>query len=75
MLARFPDGGISTFLAHVPTGMPFFGVDLDTPSRRGARVLYPDHDIRLEHFRDTCLSEDCLGVVLGNVLLADLRLD
>ena len=40
-----------------------------------ARVLHPEHDIRIEHFRDTRLPEDHIDAIIGNVPFADLRLD
>src|SRR5882762_8995854 len=70
-----PGCGIGNFLAHAPAGMRFIGVELDRLSGRIARVLYPGHDIRIEHFRDTRLPEGRLDAVIGNVPFADLRLD
>jgi SAM-dependent methyltransferase len=70
-----PGCGIGNFIALAPTGMRFIGVELDSLSGRIARVLYPGHDIRIEHFRDTCLPEDHIDTVIGNVPFANLRLD
>src|SRR5467141_388522 len=70
-----PGCGIGNFLAHAPEGMRFIGVELDHLSGRIARVLYPGHDIRIEHFRDTRLPADRMDAVIGNVPFADLRLD
>src|SRR6266436_8697134 len=70
-----PGCGIGNFLAHAPAGMRFIGVELDRLSGRIARVLYPGHDIRIEHFRDTRLPADRIDAVIGNVPFADLRLD
>src|SRR5713101_4081989 len=70
-----PGCGIGNFLAHAPAGMRFIGVELDHLSGRIARVLYPGHDIRIEHFRDTRLPADRIDAVIGNVPFADLRLD
>ena len=70
-----PGCGIGNFLAHAPAGMRFLGVELDRLSGRIARVLYPGHDIRIEHFRDTHLPADRIDAVIGNVPFADLRLD
>jgi SAM-dependent methyltransferase len=70
-----PGCGIGNFLTHAPAGMRFIGVELDRLSGRIARVLHPDHDIRIEHFRDTCLPEGAIDAVIGNVPFADLRLD
>src|SRR5439155_27163610 len=56
-----------------PTSMRFIGVELDSISGRIARVLHPDHDIRLENFRDSKLP--AIDAVIGNVPFADLKLD
>ena len=70
-----PGCGIGNFMALAPAGMRFIGVELDRLSGRIARVLYPGHDIRIEHFRDTRLPEGRIDAVIGNVPFADLRLD
>src|SRR5256886_3929784 len=70
-----PGCGIGNFLASAPAGMRFIGVELDRLSGRIARVLHPQHDIRIEHFRDTRLPEGTIDAVIGNVPFADLRLD
>ena len=54
--------------------MRFIGVELDRISGRIARALYPAHDIRLEHFRDTSLPQGRIDAVLGNVPFADVKL-
>ena len=38
-------------------------------------ALHPDHDIRIENFRDTRLPDDSLDAVIGNVPFADVKLD
>jgi hypothetical protein len=70
-----PGCGIGNFMAQALAGMRFLGVELDPLSGRIARTLYPDHDIRIEHFRDTRLPAGSIDAVLGNVPFADLRLD
>src|SRR5207249_285256 len=70
-----PGCGIGNFLTCAPAGMRFIGVELDRLSGRIARVLHPQHDIRIEHFRDTRLPEGTIDAVIGNVPFADLRLD
>src|SRR5467141_3699996 len=70
-----PGCGIGNFLTDAPAGMRFIGVELDRLSGRIARVLHPDHDIRIEHFRDTHLPAGVIDAVIGNVPFADLRLD
>src|SRR2546426_11198751 len=42
---------------------------------RIAKALHPEHDIRIENFRDTKLPEDRIDAVIGNVPFADLKLD
>ena len=44
-------------------------------SGRIARALHPDHDIRIENFRDTRLPEGSIDAVIGNVPFADVKLD
>jgi N12 class adenine-specific DNA methylase len=56
-------------------GAHFVGVELDSISGRIARALHPEHDIRIENFRDTKLPEDRIDAVIGNVPFADLKLD
>jgi N12 class adenine-specific DNA methylase len=70
-----PGCGIGNFLAHAPARMRFIGIELDRLSGRIAQVLYPGHDMRIEHFRDTRLPEDRIDAVIGNVPFAALRLD
>ncbi len=53
----------------------FIGVELDSISGRIAKALHPEHDIRIESFRDTRLPEDRIDAVIGNVPFADLKLD
>jgi SAM-dependent methyltransferase len=70
-----PGCGTGHFLAHAPAGMKFIGVELDAISGRIARALHPEHDIRIENFRDTKLPEGRLDAVIGNPPFADVRLD
>ena len=44
-------------------------------SGRIARALYPDHDIRIENFRDTRLPEGSIDAVIGNPPFADVKLE
>ena len=70
-----PGCGTGNFLAHADEGMNFIGVELDSVSGRIARALHPEHDIRIESFRDTKLAEGSLDAVIGNPPFADVRLD
>ncbi|MGE3537290.1 MAG: DEAD/DEAH box helicase family protein [Candidatus Tectimicrobiota bacterium] len=70
-----PGCGIGNFLAEAPEGMRFIGVELDRLSGQIARAIHPAQDIRIEHFRDTCVPEGRIDAVIGNVPFADLRLD
>ena len=70
-----PGCGTGNFMSHGKPGNRFIGVELDSISGRIARALHPDHDIRIESFRDTKLPEDRIDAVIGNVPFADLKLD
>jgi N12 class adenine-specific DNA methylase len=69
-----PGCGTGNFLAHAAEGMRFIGVEMDSISGRIARALHPDHDIRIESFRDTKLPDGRLDAVIGNPPFADVRL-
>jgi N12 class adenine-specific DNA methylase len=68
-----PGCGIGNFMGQAPSGLRFLGVELDFLSGRIARALYPEHEIRIENFRDTRLP--ALDGVIGNVPFADLKLE
>ena len=70
-----PGCGTGNFMSSAPEGARFIGVELDSISGRIARALHPEHDIRIESFRDTKLPEDRIDAVIGNVPFADLKLD
>ncbi len=70
-----PGCGTGNFLGQAAEGMRFLGVEMDSISGRIARALHPEHDIRIENFRDTRLPDACLDAVIGNVPFADVRLD
>ena len=70
-----PGCGTGNFLRLAPEGMHFIGVELDSLSGRIARALYPDHDIRIENFRDTKLPEGSVDAVIGNPPFADVKLE
>ena len=70
-----PGCGTGNFMGLAPGGMRFIGVELDSLSGRIARALHPDHDIRIESFRDTKLVDGSLDAVIGNPPFADVRLD
>ena len=70
-----PAAASGNFMSLAPQGMRFIGVELDRISGRIARALHPDHDIRIENFRDTRLPEDSIDAVIGNVPFADVKLD
>jgi len=62
-------------MSHGSQGMRFIGVELDLISGRIAKLLHPEHDIRIENFRDTKLPENRIDAVIGNVPFADLKLE
>jgi N12 class adenine-specific DNA methylase len=69
-----PGCGVGRFMREADPGKRFIGVELDQISGRIARALYPQHDIRIENFRDTRLPEGRLDAVIGNVPFANLKL-
>ncbi len=70
-----PGCGIGNFMSHGCDELRYIGVELDSISGRIARALHPDHDIRIENFRDTKLPKDGVDAVIGNVPFANLTLD
>ena len=70
-----PGCGIGNFMGQGNPGHRFIGVELDSISGRIARALHPEHDIRIESFRDTKLPENRIDGVIGNVPFSDLKLD
>jgi N12 class adenine-specific DNA methylase len=70
-----PGCGTGNFMGQGSSGHRFIGVELDSISGRIAKALHPEHDIRIENFRDTKLPEDRIDAVIGNVPFADLKLD
>jgi N12 class adenine-specific DNA methylase/SAM-dependent methyltransferase len=70
-----PGCGTGNFLRYAASGNRFIGVELDRTSGRIAKALNPDHDIRIENFRDTKLPEGKLDAVIGNVPFANIKLD
>lgn len=70
-----PGCGIGNFMAQGKGGHRFIGIELDSISGRIAKALHPEHDIRIENFRDTKLPEGRIDAVIGNVPFADLKLD
>lgn len=70
-----PGCGIGNFMRQGSNRRRFIGIELDSISGRIARALHPQHDIRIENFRDTNLPEGGIDAVVGNVPFADIRLD
>jgi N12 class adenine-specific DNA methylase len=70
-----PGCGIGNFIGQARGNRRFIGIEMDRTSSRIARVLYPDHDIRIENFRDTHLPEGSVDAVIGNVPFANVKLD
>lgn len=70
-----PGCGTGNFMGQAAVGTRFIGVELDRTSGRIARALHPEHDVRIENFRDTRLPEGRIDAVIGNVPFADVRLD
>jgi N12 class adenine-specific DNA methylase len=70
-----PGCGIGNFMGQGKPANRFIGVEMDSISGRIARAIHPEHDIRIENFRDTRLPENRIDAVIGNVPFADLKLD
>ncbi len=70
-----PGCGIGNFIGRGTGKQRFIGVELDSISGRIARALHPEHDIRIESFRDSKLPEGSIDAAVGNVPFADLKLD
>lgn len=70
-----PGCGTGNFMSQGSGRHRFIGIELDSVSGRIARALHPEHDIRIENFRDTRLPESGTDAVVGNVPFADIRLD
>ncbi len=70
-----PGCGSGNFLSFAPPAARFLGVELDLISGQIARALHPEHDIRIESFRDTKLPAGQIDAVVGNVPFADVKLD
>jgi len=70
-----PGCGVGNFMSQGSGRHRFIGVELDAISGRIARALHPQHDIRIESFRDTKLPEGGIDAVVGNVPFADIKLD
>ncbi len=70
-----PGCGVGNFMSYGKQGNRFIGVEMDSISGRIARAIHPEHDIRIENFRDTKLPESGIDAVIGNVPFADVKLD
>jgi N12 class adenine-specific DNA methylase len=70
-----PGCGIGNFMGQGARGQRFIGVEMDSISGRIARAIHPEHDIRIENFRDTRLPENRIDAVIGNVPFADVKIE
>ena len=70
-----PGCGSGNFMSLARPDSHFIGVEMDSISGRIARLRHPEHEIRIENFRDTRLPENRIDAVVGNVPFADLKLD
>lgn len=70
-----PGCGVGNFMGQGSNQHRFIGVELDSLSGRIARTIHPQHDIRIESFRDSKLPENRIDAVIGNVPFSDLKLD
>ena len=69
-----PGCGIGNFIGCAPDDMSFIGVEQDSISGRIARLLYPEHDIRIAGFQDVSLPDGSIDFAIGNVPFADIKL-
>jgi N12 class adenine-specific DNA methylase/predicted RNA methylase len=65
-----PGCGTGNFMAYATAGYRFIGVEKDSISGRIARVLHPDHDIRIESFQDSRIPP--VDAVIGNPPFGDV---
>ena len=70
-----PGCGIGNFMSWGSPGQRFIGVELDSISGRITKAIHPQHDIRIESFRDTKLPPAGIDAVIGNVPFSNLTLD
>src|SRR5579864_9530875 len=70
-----PGCGIGNFMSQGTPGNRFIGVEMDSISGRIAKAIHPQHDIRIENFRDSKLPENRIDAVIGNVPFADLKIE
>ena len=66
-----PGCGTGHFMTHAEAGHRFIGVEKDRLSGRIARALHPDHDIRIENFRDRNCPR-AVDAVIGNPPFGDV---
>ena len=62
-----PGCGIGNFMGAAPKALEFIGIERDSLSGRMAKLLYPDHNIRIEDIKDTPLADASVDFVVGNV--------
>lgn len=62
-----PGCGIGRFMGVAPASMAFIGVEHERLSGRICRLLYPQHEIRLEPIQRTGLDQGSVDGVVGNI--------
>ncbi len=70
-----PGCGTGSFISGGQSQHRYVGVEMDGISGRIAKALHPEHDIRIENFRDSALPEGRIDAVIGNVPFADLKME
>ena len=73
-----PSMGIGHFIGRIPEQMnqsKFYGVELDRISGRIGRLLYPNSDIQIKGFEETCFSNNFFDLVIGNVPFGDFTVN
>ena len=69
-----PGCGVGNFIGASPIGLEFIGIEQDSLSGRMAKLVHPEHDIRVEGFQDTELPEGSVDFAIGNVPFAEIKL-
>lgn len=72
-----PSMGVGNFFGMLPESMAnsqLTGVELDNISRRIARKLYPNADIKITGYENTKFADNSFDVAIGNVPFGDYSL-
>ena len=73
-----PSMGVGNFIGNIPEEMnksKFYGVELDSLSGRIGKLLYPNSDIQIKGFEETCFSNNFFDVAIGNVPFGEYKVN